>query len=468
MPRVLIVGAGISGLALAFRLQQLAPRATVTVLEKSSRPGGAICTERRAGFLVEGGPNGFLDSKPSTLTLCRDLGLGDELVAASVESARNRYLFLDGRLRRLPSGLGSFITSDLLSWRGKLSLLLERFRRGEAPQDESIDAFARRRSSGEVADVFADALVTGIYAGDPKLLSMPACFPRVSGFERDAGSVIKGMARAAKQRRAAAQARGEAKRQPAGMWSCRGGLSTLIAALAAQLKRPPIYGVSIRRLSRGQSWSIEAAGMDSWSGDAIVLACPAYEQARLLAEVDAELALRISDIPYNQIAVVGLGFRRSDVPFAMDGFGFIAPQRTRRDVLGVQWCSSIFPQRAPDDAVLLRAMCGGWQRPEIVAWDDDRLLQSVRQELRLAMNITAAPIFHHIVRWQRAIPQYHVGHLERVAWIEQRAECHPGLFLAGNAYRGVAMNDCTEQAQIVAERVAAFCSRSRGEVDRIP
>src|SRR5438874_10673890 len=177
MAKVVIVGAGISGLSLAYRLHQLHPAAEITVLEQRDRPGGTCWTERRDGFQVEIGPNGFLDSKPTTLALCRDLGLGDRLLPASDAASRNRYLFLDGRLRRLPNSLGTFLRSDLLSWRGKLAFLGERFRpRRRATDDESIDAFARRRAGAEVAEVFADALVTGIYAGDPALLSMPATF----------------------------------------------------------------------------------------------------------------------------------------------------------------------------------------------------------------------------------------------------------------------------------------------------
>jgi oxygen-dependent protoporphyrinogen oxidase len=185
----------------------------------------------------------------------------------------------------------------------------------------------------------------------------------------------------------------------------------------------------------------------------IVLACPAYQQAALLADLDPELAERVGGIAYNRIAVVGLGYRGEDVPGKIDGFGYIAPQRIRRDVLGVQWCSSIYVQRARAGTVLLRAMCGGWHRAEVAGWDDERLLQAVRAELRLAMGIDAAPIYHRIVRWDRAIPQYHLGHLDRVAWIMSRAAQHPGLYLAGNAYHGVALNDCTEQAEVLARRI---------------
>jgi oxygen-dependent protoporphyrinogen oxidase len=468
MPKVVIIGAGISGLSLAYRLQQRMPEVEITVLEKLDRPGGTVWTDRRDGFQIEAGANGFLDTKPTTLALCRDLGLSDELVAASPAAGKNRYLLLDGRLRRLPTGLVSFLTSDLLSVRGKIGLLLERFRkRRTISDDESIAAFVRRRAGTEAARVFADALVTGIFAGDPELLSVRASFPRLVGLEEDYGSLLKGVAATAKQRRAEAAAQAKPYERPGRMWSFRAGLRRLIEKLRERLPRPPLLGVTVRGLSRQSgvgprpTWVVTAEGRDSWTADVVVLTCPAYEQAALLAELDVELADRIGTIAYNRIAVVALGYRRSDVPGSLDGFGFIAPQRTRRDILGVQWCSSIFPERAPPGTVLLRAMCGGWQRPEVAGWQDSRLLEAVRAELRLALKITAAPIFHHIVRWDRAIPQYQLGHLDRVAWIEDRATRHAGLFLGGNAYHGVALNDCTEQGEIVAAKVQDYlASRS--------
>jgi len=208
-------------------------------------------------------------------------------------------------------------------------------------------------------------------------------------------------------------------------------------------------------------WRVQGDGQDAWTADALVLACPAPQQAGIVADLDAELAEKISQIPYNRVAVVGLGYRRVDVPHPLDGFGFIAPQRLRRDVLGVQWCSSIYPERAPAGMVLLRAMCGGWARADLVSWDDSRLLEALRAELRRALGITAAPIFHKIIRWDRAIPQYHVGHLDRVAWVDRRLARHRGLYLGGNAYRGVALNDCTEQGALLADRIAAGVAQPR-------
>jgi oxygen-dependent protoporphyrinogen oxidase len=467
MARVIIVGAGISGLALAYRLQQLASRTEITLLEQRDRPGGTIWTERRQGFQIEIGPNGFLDNKPSTLSLCRDLGLDTRLVPASEAAGRNRYLFLEGQLRALPNSLGSFLGTDLLTWRGKLALFLERFRRRrDDPADESVDAFARRRAGPEAAEVFADALVTGIYAGDPRLLSVRATFPRLAALEAQYGSVLRGLARSARQRRAEAAAPGEPYRSTGQMWSFPEGLRILVETLQDRLAQPPLLRVQVRSVARAHfpekagAWTVTAEGQDHWTADAVVLTCPAYQQAALLMDLDRELADRVGRIAYNRVAVIALGYRRGDVPGLVDGFGYIAPQRTRRDVLGVQWCSSIFPERAPPGLVLLRAISGGWHRPEVAAWDDERLLAAVREELRLAMGIQAAPLLHHIVRWDRAIPQYHLGHLERVAWIEKQLTRYPGLFLGGNAYHGVAMNDCTEQAEIIAGQLQSYLTKS--------
>jgi oxygen-dependent protoporphyrinogen oxidase len=467
MPSVVIVGGGLSGLSLAYRVQQAAPHVEITLLEKDTRPGGKIHTETRDGFRVEWGPNGFLDTKPTTAALCRDLGLGERLIAASEAAGKNRYLFLRGRLQRLPDSLGAFLRTPVLSWRGKWGLLTERFRMSRRDDaDESIAAFARRRAGDEVADVLADAFVTGIHAGDPKLLSLRATFPRLAELEKQYGSVMKGFAAAAKQRRAEAVARGEVYQRPGKMWSFREGLQQLIDGLRAGLRSPPVLGAVVRRIERQPGrpgWTVRGDGQERWDADAVVLACPAHEQTGILADLDAELAERVNGIAYNRVAVVALGYRQEDVPTSLDGFGFLVPQRDGRDLLGVQWCSSIFSERAPSGSVLLRAMCGGWSRADMVGWDDGRLLAAVRAELRAAQAISAEPVFHRIVRWEKAIPQYHLGHLERVARVEELARRYPGLFLAGNAYRGVAMNDCTEQAVVLAEQVGQFIASRQEE-----
>ncbi len=273
---------------------------------------------------------------------------------------------------------------------------------------------------------------------------------------------MRGFTQSARQRKREAAERGEIP-QPPRMWSFREGLQLLIDRLTDGSGAQIIKDVGIGSIGRDPNsdpvkpqWIVRGDGSDHWRADAVILACPAHEQATIVADLDSLLAQIIGTIPYNAIAVVGLGFRVSDCPGNLAGFGYIAPQATKGDVLGVQWCSSIFPDRAPSGLVLWRALCGGWHRRDVLNWTDDELARAVLKELQIAMKVSGEPVFRHIVRWPNAIPQYTLGHLDRVAKIEDQLRLHPGLFVAGNAYRGVAINDCTEQAELVAERVAEY------------
>ena len=479
MPHVVIVGGGLTGLTVAFRLKRANPGISVVVLEARGRPGGNVGTEDHGGFRVETGPNGFLDRTPAVPALCADLGLAARLIPASDGARKNRYLFLRGRLHRLPRGPLGLLTTPLLSLRGKWQLLTEPFRKpqqnpgthvpgspvpgspvpGSPEEDESVAAFVTRRAGKEAADVFADALVTGIHGGDPEMLSVAAAFPRLPVMEREVGSVVRGFLGAAKQRKTEAKARGEPPPGPPRMWSFREGLGAIVDAFAQHLGPVIRTGAAVRSVSASASvspWKVYGDGRNSWSADAVVLACPAYEQAGILSELDPPLADEVGAIPYNRIAVVALGYRQADGPGSFDGFGYIAPQNTRRDVLGVQWCSSIFPDRAPPGYVLWRALCGGVHRAEMVDWDDDTLGRAVHAEVKVATGVRGEPVFRRVVRWPAAIPQYVVGHRERVARIEARVGGHPGLFLTGNAYHGVALADCAEQGERVAAQVALY------------
>jgi oxygen-dependent protoporphyrinogen oxidase len=442
--RVVVVGAGPAGLTVAFRLKQLSPACAVTVLEPRAAPGGNVGTVAANGFRVEVGPNGFLDAKPSTLELARDLGLGGELVAASEGSRQNRFVYHAGRIERLPGSPLGLLTSPLLSAAGKVSLLREPFRRKQLRPGESVAAFARRRFGREAASAFLDPLVTGIHAADPESLEVAAAFPRLVRFERDHGSVVRGFLKSLKQRKADGAG-------PQRMWSFRGGLQVLIDALRERVADSLICGVTVKRVVRtAGGWRVHGDGHDSWPADAVVVAAPAFAQAAMLADLDATLAADLAGIAYTPVAVVALGYRVEDTAGVPDGFGYIAAGRLRRDVLGVQWCSSIFPERAPPGFVLWRALCGGAFRPELVSLPDEELVRRVHAELRHALKVRGEPAFVRVVKWPAAIPQYRVGHVERVAGIEAAAARHPGLFLTGNALHGVALNDVTEQAARVA------------------
>jgi oxygen-dependent protoporphyrinogen oxidase len=463
MPRIVIVGGGLSGLAFALRLRERRPDTDIVVLESNARPGGNVWTERKDGHTVEFGPNGFLDTKTATLDLARSLGLADRLIPASEGSRKNRFLYLDGRLHRLPASPVGLLRTPLLSLAGKVKLFTEPFRHRpkDAPPDETIAEFATRRFGREVAETFIDALVTGIHGGDPTRLSVAAAFPRLPLFEREAGSVIRGFLRASKAKRRAAAAAGLPKPGPPRMWSFPNGLRELIDALAGRIR--VVTGVHVRRIERSEpGWIVRGEGSDAWPAEAVVLTCPAIRQAEIVADLDPALAGEIAGIGYTPIAVVVLGYRLADTPATPDGFGYIAPQRTRRDVLGVQWCSSIFPDRAPPGFVTWRALCGGVNRRDVMSWDDATLLRKVHEEMTVTLGVRGEPAFHTIVRWPNAIPQYAVGHLDRVRRIEGHLERQPRLWLGGNAYRGIAMNDCVEQAERLAAVIATGIEETSG------
>jgi protoporphyrinogen/coproporphyrinogen III oxidase len=457
-PRIAIVGAGISGLALGFRLKRAIPDLDLTILESQSTPGGNVSTKEVEGFRVEQGPNGFLDSKLSTMQLCRDLGIDSELIPASEGSRKNRYVFWDNRLQALPGSLPAFLRSKLLSFRGKFQFATESFRsrRPDSIDDESIHDFATRRAGKEVANLFADALVTGIFGGDPKLLSMRSCFPRLWKMESEFGSVVRGMKKNRKQKQHEALSRGEPTPGPQRMWSFHQGLGRLVERLSEVLSDALQLNCPVRSFHRkdGQ-WQLWT-DQKEYSFDHMVLTNPAYSQSQLIREWDTELAEELASIQYTGIAVVVVGYHQDQIGTTnLDGFGYIVPQAMKRDILGVQWCSSIFPDRAPPGKVLWRALCGGWQRPDILDWNDHRLIQSTHREIQQAIPITGNPCFTQIVRWPKAIPQYFLGHHAKVKSIEARSSKHSGLWLGGNALHGVALNDCTEQAELLSTRIVA-------------
>ena len=465
---VVVVGAGISGLATAWNLRRALPdeRCSITVLERAPRPGGTAWTERLDGYALELGPNGFLDNKPTTLDLCESVGLKDRLVRAHRASA-NRFVFLGDRLRKLPASPGEFLKSDLLSWRGKLRVLAEPViprRRGDA--DESIDDFGRRRIGREATDNLLDAFVTGILAGDPKLLSLPACFPRMVELEREFGSLIRAQVQLAKRRRAERKIVAHATADSGGsvggpggnLTAPEGGVRTLIEAIATRLGSAVRLGVGVTSVEtcRLGRWRVVLEDAEPLTADAVVLACPAYSQSSILRGRDGVMADEIAAIPYSGVVVAVLGFHRSQVEADLNGFGYLAPERLGRPVLGVRWSSSLFDGQAPADHVQFRAILGGWRRGDVSSWDDETVVGHVREDLRVTMGISTPPRFSWVQRWERAIPQYHMGHCDRLARIETRLEGHPGLFLTGNCYRGVSLNDCTREANATADRIVRY------------
>lgn len=459
MKRVVVVGGGLSGLAAARALideaQARGLGLELTLVEKEPSLGGKIRSTREEGFLCEGGPPGFLDNKPSTLALARRLGIHDRLLKSN-DAARKRFIFSGGRLQQLPEDPVSFLLSDLLSIRGRLRIAADfLLPQGHASDDESVAAFVRRRLGQEALDKLIDPMSAGIYAGDPNVMSLKSCFPKVWQIEQQFGGLIKGMLAMQQM----AKARGQQGPQGAGpsgaLWSFEDGASELPARLAASMPEARLHcrvsAVALERADAG--WRVRTDDGGALAADAVVVATPAYDTGALLGPLDAELADLAYGIPYVPAAVVCLGYPVADVPHPLDGFGFLIPRAEGRKILGSRWDSSTFSRRAPDGSALLTQIVGGARNPELLGLTDDELLNLVGDEMRVTMGIQAPPAYAKVVRWRRAIPQYLVGHGERLRRIEGRVAELGAVFLAGNAYFGIGINDCTAHAGVVAPRV---------------
>ncbi len=469
--RVVVVGAGIAGLALAEELRRQASVGEgldVTVLERSDRAGGNIHTWHEEGFLCEGGPNGFLDNAPETLALIDRIGLTDRLMPAS-DRAQRRYIYRDGRLHQIPGGPAGFLSSRVLSWPGKLRLLLEPFAAKRPEGDETIHGFAARRIGREAADVLIDAMVSGVFAGDARSLSLRSSFPRMFELESQYGGLFRALLAVQRQRRRERRAGGGAGMgAPSGrLTSFAGGLDDLIRGLVDSLGsvlrwNAPVIGLSASpRPSRGAaaSYAVVVEGHAPVPADAVVLAGPPSQSAGIVDSLDGALARSLGGIASAPLCVLCLGYEAEAVRRqrgSLDGFGFLVPRGQGPRILGALWESSIFPNRAPGGRVLLRVMLGGAHNPEAIDLSDDGLMQVVRDDLSRTMGLGLAPSFVRIFRYPLGIPQYTVGHADRLDEIEAGLARHPGLFVAGNGYRGVSMNACIADAGPMAERVLAY------------
>ena len=450
--KVAIIGGGISGLSAAWRLRQAG--CEIVVFEADERIGGKIRSEQVDGYLVEHGPNGFLDSRQAVLDLVRDLGVEDRLLRADKTAAR-RYVYVRGRLRALPSSPPAFLTNDVLSLGGRLRALLEPFMPGRKEDgDETAYEFAARRIGKEAASVLVDAMVTGIYAGEAKKLSMPAAFPKLVHLEREHGSLFRGMLALRKAKKRASDDSRGGPTGPAGtLTSFAGGLEELIGALGAKVGDAVQTGRPVERIWHDGQWQIGAVGGEPVCADAVVATTAPRVMARLLGPHAPAAVEPLEGIPDAPAAVVALGFEAKDLPRRLDGFGFLVPSGENRKVLGVLWSSTLYAGRAPAGKALLRAIVGGTRNPALVDLSDGDLVQTVLEELSLIMGPMPTPVFEKLVRWPAAIPQYTLGHVGRVRAAEEAAATLPGVYLEGNGLHGISLADCVGRAVDLPGRV---------------
>jgi oxygen-dependent protoporphyrinogen oxidase len=461
MKKIAVIGAGISGLSTAYALERLAAERgvelDVTVFEREDRTGGKIWSIKEDGYLCEWGPNGFLDNKPMTLELCEKLGIHVQLERSN-DNARKRYIYSDGILNRLPENGPMFLKSKLISWSGKIRLAQELFiAKKNDDVDETLADFARRRLGPEALDKLIGPMVSGIFAGDPETMSLKSCFPRINELEQEFGGLIRAMLKLAKQKRAEVKA-GKQVASAAGpggvLTSFLDGIQTLTDATAKTLQgtvRTESAVTELRPVEGG--WEIRLVDGSAFDCELVVSAAPAHILKALVKPFDAKLEAVLAAIPYAPMNVVCFGYEQAKIQRDLDGFGYLIPKKEGCAILGTLWDSSIFPKRAPQGYVLLRSMMGGATNPQAFDLPDSEVQKQTMAELNKIMGIAVDPDFVRIFRHARAIPQYTVGHAGRLAEIDERLAGHRGLFVTGNAYYGVGLNDCVNAANRTAEQV---------------
>lgn len=461
MKNIAIIGAGISGLSTAYAIERLAEAegldVAVTVFEREDRTGGKIWSIREEGYLCEWGPNGFLDSKPMTLELCEQLGISEQLERSN-DNARKRFIYSGGILNRLPENGPMFLQSKLISWPGKIRLAQEFIKPKRTDGvDETLAEFARRRLGPEALDKLIGPMVSGIFAGNPETMSLKSCFPRIYELEQEYGGLLKAMVKLAKQKKAEVKA-GKQVASAAGpggvLTSFVGGIQQLTDATVGGLKGQVKTGSAVTEIMPIYGgWQITLADGSKTDVDIVVSAAPAHVLKNIVNGVDGKLSDLLGGIPYAPMNVVCFGYEKEKIARDLDGFGYLIPKKEGCEILGTLWDSSIFPQRAPEGYVLLRSMMGGATNPEAIKLSDDEVRMRTMAELKKIMGINVDPDFVRIFRHERAIPQYIVGHADRLAAIAENLRQHPGLILTGNAFFGVGLNDCVNAANKAGEQV---------------
>lgn len=459
---VVVVGGGIAGLATAYELSRRG--VPFVLLERGPRVGGVILSEDVDGYTIDGGPDALLTQKPEGIRLCEEIGLGDRLV--STKPPRLAYIQRDGRLHPLPAAsvlgiptrFGPFLQTRLFSWPGKMRMGAELFiPRRPDESDESIGSFMTRRFGAEAATYLAEPLLAGIHAGDVDHLSVQALFPRFVDAERTYGSLL----RAFRHRPAAAPpttASGKPKSMVDGAFkSLPGGLSEMVRALERVIGVEHLRtNTAVGAVTGRGPFEVRTTAGAVIAARAVVLATPAFVTSELIREQDADIARIAGSINYASAATVAMAFHRDAVGHPLNGSGFVVPRVERTNILAGSWLSSKWPNRAPDNRVLLRTFIGGARDPHALDRSDEELVRLSLAALTPLLGIAAAPLFTRIFRWERANAQHEVGHLTRLAAIDRALAGHPGLFVTGSGFRGTGIPDCVADGRATAQAAAAW------------
>jgi oxygen-dependent protoporphyrinogen oxidase len=454
MPNIvpaLVVGGGISGLVCAYALRKKGVE--VQNVEASALAGGFLRSEKRDEYLLELGPQSFSGTAPLR-ELCAELGVADQLLQAP--PAAPRYVLVKGRLRAVPLNPVAFFASTLFDFSTKLALVRDVLGKSTPPErDETIAEFVRRKFTAELLDRLVGPFVSGIYAGDPERLSVRSAFPQLYEAEKSAGSIVRGMMVLA----TAKPKKGPRERRT--LQTFREGNHTLVRALASQLGPALLTNTRVSAISRASNGGFEVQleredARETVSTKSLILATPTEVTGALLSKLDSTFPNRLGTVEYASVAVVSLAYRRQDIGHDLNGFGFLVPRSAHLRILGTVWNSSLFPNRAPQGHALLTTFVGGTTDPQAAKLAPDELTALTHRELAPILSIKREPAFSHVKTWQNALPQYNVGHSERLAAVTKACSRFPGLQLIGNYLRGPAIGACVDQALAAAEATQQY------------
>ncbi len=456
MAKIAVLGAGITGLSAAYELlrsgQRGGPPVEVRIFDSGKVPGGKIQTQKYKDYWIEDGPDAFLTIKPWGLELVKDLGLTQELLETS-EDNRGIFIYWGGRLRRLPEGMGltstpdlwTLLTTDILSLTGRLRMLLEPLiPAGVVAEDEAMGPFLRRRLGKEAAERLAFPLLAGIHAGDPDELSLRSTFPQFLELTREHGSIGRGLLRISKGKQKAALSMT--------MWATlTGGLSRLTESLLGHIPKDAVHLDTqvVKVKPCGSGWEVVCADSQTWKCDKVISAVPAWALAGMVADIDGALARELNDIPFASTAAVTLVYDKRTIPAVPKGFGFLVPRTEGKNITAVTFFSHKF-QGAPANEIHLRCYLGRKGQEALAESGEAQIVSVVREELFEMLGIDKPPTLSRVAHWNKAMPQYALGHMRKVRDIEAAVARHPGLFIAGSSYHGVGIPDCIRSGRAAA------------------
>jgi len=471
MPKIIIIGGGIAGLAAAVQLKAGAKShgksVDVLLLEKNNRIGGKILTEKHNGFLVEGGPDSFLPEKVWSVNLAKHLGLEPEMLASNDEF-KGTFIFSKNELHSLPEGVMLMVPtsfwpmakSHLISWPGKVRMGMEVFvPKRKFVEDESLASFVTRRLGRECLEKIAEPLVAGIHTSNPDNMSVLATFPRFVQMEQKSGSLILGMLSSLKNRPHATLSGPPPKPGATKMtyfMSFKNGMQTLSQACADYIGKESIrLGAGVKAVEpKGKGYAVILESGETLDTDHVMIASAAYDAAAMVKGFDETLAAQMNKVEWSSSATVSVAFKKEDVKVPLKGFGFIVPRVEGRRVNAATYSSIKWSYRAPDDTIMVRVFVGGGHHEELVHdLDDSGMVKMVLEELDEIVGLKANAHFSKVYRWNKGMPKYTVGHLDRITLLDRMLSTHPGLHLIGCSYKGIGIGDCVHEAQIAAEKI---------------